>query len=44
VANAATVAPMMPGAMRAARARPTTPRTNSSPPAPANTTPKAKTR
>lgn len=42
VAKAATVAPTMPGEMRAQRARPTAPRTKSSPPAPAHTTPRIK--
>jgi hypothetical protein len=39
VANAATVAPMIPARIRAQCAKPTAPRTNSSPPAPAAMTP-----
>ena len=42
VANAATVAPTMPGETRAQVASPTAPRTNSSPPIPAQTTPSNK--
>ena len=40
VANATTVAAMMPGDTRAQRARPTAPRTKSSPPAAAQTAPR----
>ena len=43
VANAATVAPIIPGEIRSHRAKLTEPRTNSSPPAPAHITPTSKT-
>ncbi|EGM68102.1 hypothetical protein SOHN41_04006 [Shewanella sp. HN-41] len=43
VANAATVTPIIPGEIRAQWARPTVPRTNSSPPMAAHTRPKIKT-